>query len=323
MVLNKEIIGNFTPYRTDELKAFLKNAYAADVRQFYLYTNALDNTVIDVDHEYILKIYETKSFEHIKKAIELYENFKDYYSIRLVSNKEGKYLIDYKNKPALLYYKALGRRSNSLVNNLILMQKFHQFGYCGQRNFHLKVELNKIRAQTELYLCADLQAKLKGKARYKRYDAIFRRLKKIKYNDMMFEVAYGITHGDCNPNNILTYHKVCHFIDFDNISYNYQIYDLISLLLKYRERPIIEKEKALLRKRYFLQYENNDFDGFYDTINLMCCHKGLEMILSTEYYCFVINKFSEKVLDKYFMAVLNGLLENIEVRLKELKKCGK
>ena len=43
------------------------------------------------------------------------------------------------------------------------------------------------------------------------------------------------------------------------------------------------------------------------------------MMLSTEYFCFVVNKFSEDVLNKYFLTTIDRLYKNVEIRLMELK----
>ncbi len=110
-----------------------------------------------------------------------------------------------------------------------------------------------------------------------------------------------------------------YFIDFDNIKYDYQIYDLVSLLLKYTAVPVILKEKKILQKYYF-KTEGKKFDKLYNLINIIACYKGMEMILSTEYYCFIVNKFSEIVLNNCFMLTLDELNENIKIRMGEVKK---
>lgn len=316
MALNKKTIGNFTPYFTEDIKSFLEKEYAINVGKLNLYTNALDNTVLDIDNNYILKIYETKQSQNISLAIDFYQRFQKYYCIDLCRTVNGQYLSTYMNKPVVCYKKSKGRRSAGLCNNLIFFKRFHQ-SESYWKELNLEEEISKIKSQISFYLPPSLKEMLIKRKRYYRYKAVLNQLEKIN-TGRFFKATYGITHGDCNPNNLLTCKGKYHFIDFDNIGYDYQIYDLVSFLLKYKETPSIRNEKCMLNKYYF-KTQRDVFDDTYNIINLFCCYKGLEMILSTEYYCFIVNKFSECVLDKFFLTNLDKLYNNIKIRLKELK----
>lgn len=85
---NHDIIGNFTPYIKQEIISFLDSEYGLKASKLKIFNNAMDNTVIDIDNHYILKIYENKTPSFVKSSIIHYKKFRDFYCINLIANKK-------------------------------------------------------------------------------------------------------------------------------------------------------------------------------------------------------------------------------------------
>ena len=55
----------------------------------------MDNTVIDIDDRYVLKIYETKTSSFVKSSLNNYQRFKRFYCIDLINGKNGNEIVFY------------------------------------------------------------------------------------------------------------------------------------------------------------------------------------------------------------------------------------
>ena len=140
MDFNKKTIGNFELYSINNFRIFLQEKYGIKAEKIRLFANAMDNTVLDIDNKYILKIYETKSIQKIVSAVSLYQKFQKYYCIDLYKTINGQFIVNYKDKPAICYEKKKGRFSKSLRNVLVLLKEFHEVGQ--NRTEKLNVELS-------------------------------------------------------------------------------------------------------------------------------------------------------------------------------------
>jgi len=322
MFLNSNNYGNFTSYKVNDISEFLVSEYNIIPREIKIYNNAMDNTVLEINQRYIMKIYETKTKKFLQKSLKLFNQYKTFYCIELHPNKFNDAISRFASKPVVLYKKAQGQISENFIKNLQLMQDFHTSGYQGKRILNLKKEIQNSQKRIQSYWTSNVKNRLITDNRYKSYHIICDKLRLLKTVTMSYIVKdswnYGIVHGDCNPQNILICKDKYKFLDFDSIRYNYQLYDLIDLLLKYTDRPDIVLEKKILKKHYQILNKTDDFQKKYDTINTLACYKGFEMALSTEYYCYEMHKFTEIVLHKFFITTLNRLISNVNFRLKEI-----
>lgn len=316
--LSNLYIGNFTPYPRKRIVMFLKEQYNICVHNMWLFNNAMDNTVLDIDNDFILKIYETKSYDFLKNAIVNYLKFKDFYAIRLLENINFNNISFLSSKPAILYKKNIGEFISNPIELSSHLALFHKAGFVCLKSFNLQMILSPIKKKIDLYFTPNVSHNISQENRLNLYNPLINKVLNLPLNKIISNVSYGIVHGDCSPNNFIKSENRILFLDFDSIRQDYQFLDLTDLLLKYSDLPNEQTDLEIVKNYLKITGHSQDIDvkSFCSLLNIVSCFRGIEMALSTEYYCFDKKKFSREVMNKYFIRTILSLLQNIEIRLE-------
>lgn len=325
MLINSknDIIGNFTPYNKKDIISFLFAEYDIKAHELNIFNNAMDNTVIDIDERYILKIYETKTFHFIKSSLNNYQKFKEYYCIDLINGKNGSDICFFNTKPTVLYKKVSGCFQNDLLALISHISKFHKAGCSSFRQLDLEKTILEITQQIDFYFNDKVYKELEKRNRLTIYKNLIAGLSKIKLKPQNLPLSHGFIHGDCSPDNLIKLRHDVSFLDFDSIKTDFQLFDLTDLLLKYSDEPKQDEELKIIQEYIKITgfYKSSELMCLYNMLNVISCYRGLLMALSTEYYCFENRKFSPEVMDAFFLKKVLLLANNTKYRLKELKKC--
>ena len=325
MLINssKDIIGNFTPYNKKEITYFLFAEYNIQAKELNIFNNAMDNTVIDIDNCYILKIYETKTYTFIKSSLNNYQKFKNFYGIDLINSKNGSEIVFFKSKPTILYKKVSGWFQNDLSMLISHISKFHKAGCLSFRQLDLEKTILEMVQQINFYFNENVYKALKSCNRLRVYENLISGLSKIKLQPQNMSLSHGYIHGDCSPDNLIQQRHNISFLDLDSIKTDFQLFDLTDLLLKYSDEPKQNEELKIIQEYIKITgfYKSSELLCLYNILNVISCYRGLLMALSTEYYCFEKQKFLPKVMDAFFLKKVLLLINNTKYRLKELKKC--
>lgn len=319
--LKPKYLGNFKRYLRQDILFLLSENYAINAKKLKVYNNAMDNTVIDVDNKYILKIYETKSLKEIKESLLNFKQFKKFYTLQIIKNKQGKYLGFIYSKPYLLYEKIQGHFSHNLLSLINYISDFHKFGFSSYKEINSDLLISELSQKINFYITPNVKRELQKRGRFDVYKYLINEISSISLSKNITYLSYGFIHGDCSPSNIIENITGMHFLDFDCLHENFQFWDIIDLLLKYYNKPNFDKELKIIdiyiKRTGF--YKRNDLLYFNKFINFVACYKGILMALSTEYYCFEKRKFTSEVLDSLFLSQVLKLINNIKYRLERLK----
>ena len=312
-------IGIFSKYASKELERFIEQHYGIHCNHFRLNKTAMDNTVIEADGKWIIKIYETKVLKEIKKAYRQYLNFAPFYAIQpMPSNGKSFYTI-FHNHVLIFYPKANGIFNRYSIRSVQLIARFHAAGIKNVKMISVQSLINKIKRDVQAYLSEKVIKKLKDNERYTIYQKLLSGLSDIPY-PLKCEFSIGKIHGDASPSNIIHTPWGTFYIDIDAISTGYQIFDLIDFFLKKTETYSSISEKRLLKHYFEIIHFPINLKKFYQTLNILACYQGVKIALSTEYYCFEKHKFSEWDLNAYYLVNIKQLLKNIEQRISYLKR---
>ncbi len=320
---NNDVIGNFTAYSKKDIKSFLFAEYSIKAKELNIFNNAMDNTVIDIDGLYILKIYETKTFSFIKSSLNNYQKFKKFYCIDLINSKSGSEIVFFNYKPTILYKKASGCFQNDWSILISHISKFHKAACLSFRQLDLEKTILKILQQINFYFNDTVCRELEKRNRLTIYENLILELSKINFKPQPLLLSYGFIHGDCSPDNLIKLKQCISFLDFDSIKLGFQLYDLTDFLLKYSDEPKQDEELKIIQEYIKITgfYKNYELMCLYNTLSMLSCYRGLLMALSTEYYCFEKKKFLPEIMDAFFLKRVLALVNNVKYRLKELEGC--
>lgn len=244
--LNPKYFGNFTPYLRQDIKHLLSEDYNIYAKKLKVFNNAMDNTVIDVDNKYILKIYETRSIEEIKESLLNFEQFKNFYTLQIIKNKQNKYLGIIYSKPYLLYKKIQGHFSHDLLSVIDYISNFHKCGFSSYKEINFELLISELSQKINFYFNPTVKNELQKRKRLDVYKFLINDISTISFSKNIIYLPYGFTHGDCSPSNIIENSTGIHFLDFDCLRENFQFWDIIDLLLKYSNKPQFDKELKII-----------------------------------------------------------------------------
>ena len=198
------------------------------------------------------------------------------------------------------------------------MALFHKAGFVCLKSFNLQMILSPIKKKIDLYFTPNVSHNISQENRLNLYNPLINKVLNLPLNKIISNVSYGIVHGDCSPNNFIKSENRILFLDFDSIRQDYQFLDLTDLLLKYSDLPNEQTDLEIVKNYLKITGHSQDIDvkSFCSLLNIVSCFRGIEMALSTEYYCFDKKKFSREVMNKYFIRTILSLLQNIEIRLE-------
>lgn len=320
--LEDSYLGNFTPYKKQDIITLLSECYQIFPKQLSVYNNAMDNTVIDIDNQYILKIYETKSVEFVKNSLDALIYFNKFYPLEIQKSKNDELICYIYSKPSLVYKKIHGTSSNNLLMLSNHLATFHKCSFLSHIELNIPLLLDELSEKINFYFNHNVKRELQKKNRLNIYELLIKELYSQSYYINMHTqlLPYGFIHGDYSPSNVIKCNSQFHFLDFDSLHKDFQLWDLIDLLLKYTPYPCIAKELKTMHlyTKNTGFYKNTTLSYLYCLINLIASYKGIIMALSTEYYCFEKGKFTLEVMNSFFLKRVLHIISNVRFRLENL-----
>lgn len=275
----------------------------------------LDNSVYFIKEnsgsEYVFKIYETKSQEHIQNSLSTIQYIpKKFSSISYIPAKNGSLLSELDKRPCLLMKKLQGHHPKVFSQRKIMSYAEFMLGFHTSQDQSLTIEaedfVTTLAVQLKKYLSPEVK---NGITIYfpEFLDILdwvqteqFNNIRKFKKTQLLA----GITHGDLNPHNMLIEDNEFKIIDLDNIRLDgVQILDCLSFVAK---TPCGASKK--LTKVFYDTYcgrssmniERSDFEKLIILYSLMA-------FSSTFYYTFNIPKLTPEWCQKHAYSVLEQL----------------
>ena len=332
----------FKLYDRLDIISFLKASYGIKCERFEPAEVGLDNSVFFVFTEqqakprYVLKVVETRSQDAITHAVHISNQVPAFTSVKYeLSAHSHQPISTFQGKPAYVMNYLDGRELQveteaDVVRVAEFMARFHQQNVRYDQGA-VEREARRCLSQIQTYWTRSVQEGTAEsfptrKRSYDRYMQLVTADRGERMLDLMKGAILnvGLTHGDFNRLNILVLpDRTMSLIDFDNASEEgFQLYDHLQFLSK----GVFAKDPSFLRAFAFTYFQSlqgsEPSDGIVDaycrSMEAWLCVISIMFLLSTDYYCFEVGKFSPEWNSLHATLILNELQASFEASIEDV-----